>query len=212
MSLLLDLAISTTRGWTGAYTRGLPQDVRAERREEIDCDLWEQRRLAELGRESALGTATHVLFRLILGMPEDLLWRIEVPSLLIERSSSVNDKWFMRVGLVLVSLPILFLIVNGIGIAFFGAGDFNNSTEHVLWGLAFLVCPVVTLVGLILCRTQPKLGLSLVVVGAVTSALMMFWMAFITVPAAIVVILFAIRRSGLSIWPFRTGTGPTAAA
>jgi hypothetical protein len=38
----------------------------------------------------------------------------------------------------------------------------------------------------------------------------MFWMAFITVPIGILVILFAIKRSGLQIWPFRAGPPATA--
>ncbi len=207
---LLDFAVATTRVWTATYTRGLPRELRAERREEIDCDLWEQGKLAELERQPFLETAAHVLFRLILGMPEDILWRTGATSSLIDRSNSVNDKWFMRVGLALISLPLLVLVANGIAITFFGAGDFDNSTQHVMWGLMFLVGPLITLIGLLLCRSQPKLGVGMVVVGAAATALIMFWMAFITVPIGLIVILFALKRSGLNVWPFRTG--PTAAA
>jgi len=200
---VLDLAIGITRAWSGTYTRGLPHDTRAERREEIDSDLWDHQRLADLEREPVTGTAVQILVRVILGIPADLLWRIEAgSSTQVTGRTSVNDTLIMRIGLVLISLPLLALVVNGVAIAFFGAGDFNNSTEHVLWGLMFLVCPLVTLIGLWLCRAQPKLGLGMVIVGALASALVMFWMAFITVPVALVVIAFAIKRSGLSIWPF----------
>ncbi len=197
MRWLLDLAIALTRTWTATYTRGLPGDVRAERREEIDCDLWHQQTLADLEREPVTGTAIEILVRVALGMPADLLWRVEAGSSTqtTTRRNLVNDTWPMRVGLLVVTLPLLLLVVNGAGIAFLGNGDFNNSTEHVLWGLAFLVCPLVTLVGLWLCRAHPKLGLWMVIGGALASALMMFWMAFITVPVALLVIAFAVKRS-----------------
>lgn len=196
MRWLLDVAIALTTAWTATYTRGLPVGVRAERREEIDCDLWHQQRLADLEREPVTGTAIQILVRVVLGMPADLLWRVEAGSTTpTTRRNSVNDTWPMRVGLLTVTLPLLVLILNGAGIAFFGTGDFDNSTEHVLWGLAFLVGPLVTLVGLLLCRARPKLGLAMVTAGALGTALIMFWMAFITVPIALVVIGFAYVRS-----------------
>ena len=43
---MLALALALTRSWTAFYTRGLPPDLRSQRREEIDSDLWEQRRQA----------------------------------------------------------------------------------------------------------------------------------------------------------------------
>jgi hypothetical protein len=198
VSWLLAFAIALTRSWTATYTRGLPADVRAERREEIGCDLWHQQRLAELEREPVTGTATQILVRVALGMPADLLWRIEAGSTTqttITRRNLVNDTWPMRLGLLVATLPLLILVINGVGIAFFGAGDFNNSTEHVLWGLAFLVCPLVTLIGVWLCRNHPRLGLGMVIVGVAASVLVMFWMAFIVVPIGLLLIAYSYKRS-----------------
>ena len=73
---MLVFAIALTRAWTALYTRGLPPDLRAERREEIDCDLWEHRR-AGLRRRRAVSTAAHILLRLALGIPADFVWRLE---------------------------------------------------------------------------------------------------------------------------------------
>jgi succinate dehydrogenase/fumarate reductase cytochrome b subunit len=194
---LLDFVIALTRAWAATYTRGLPSGVRAERREEIDSDLWHHQCLTDLEREPVTGTAVAILGRAVFGIPSDILWRMEVGSAVTnDRRTSVNDTWIMRIGLAAISLPLAFLVMNGVAIAFFGAGDFNNSTEHVLWGLAFLVLPLTTLVGLWLCREQPRIGLGMVVFGALGSALVMFWMAFITVPVAIVVIAFAVFRAG----------------
>ena len=206
MRAFLDLAIAFTRAWAAAYTRGLPSDARAERREEIDCDLWHQQRLADLEREPVTGTAVQILVRAIFGIPADLLWRIEAgSSTQAIRRTSVNDTTFMRIGLVATMLPLLALIANGIGVVL-GAGEFDSRAQQVLWGLMFLACPLVTLVGLWLCRARPKLGLGMVVGGVMAIAAVMFWMAFVTVPVGLVIIAFAIKRSGLAVWPFRPST------
>ena len=210
MSGALAVTIGIARSWVALYTLRLPLEIRESRRSEIDSDLWEQGWLAAHRGDPALGTAIEVLSRMLLGIFDDLIWRLEAGVSVTKGQISVNDTWPMRIGFIVVMLPLAFLIVNGVAIAFFGAGDFDNSTEHFLWGLSFLVAPLVAAVGLWLCRTRPKLGLGLVVGGTLSTALLMFWMAFITVPLAIVVIAFAIKRSGLAIWPFRPGT-PRAA-
>jgi len=206
----LAVTVGIARSWVALYTLRLPREIRESRRSEIDSDLWEQQWLAARRGDPALGTAIEVLSRMLLGIFDDLIWRLEAGVSVTKGQISVNDTWPMRIGFIVVMLPLAFLIVNGVAIAFFGAGDFDNSTEHFLWGLSFLVAPLVAAVGLWLCRTRPKLGLGLVVGGALSTALLMFWMAFITVPLAIVVIAFAIKRSGLAIWPFRPGTAGTA--
>lgn len=210
MSGALAVTVGIARSWVALYTLRLPREIRESRRSEIDSDLWEQQWLAARRGDPALGTAIEVLSRMLLGIFDDLIWRLEAGVSVTKGQISVNDTWPMRIGFIVVMLPLAFLIVNGVAIAFFGAGDFDNSTEHFLWGLSFLVAPLVAAVGLWLCRTRPKLGLGLVVGGALSTALLMFWMAFITVPLAIVVIAFAIKRSGLAIWPFRPGTAGTA--
>jgi hypothetical protein len=196
MIWLLGLAIALTRSWAATYTRGLPPDVRAERREEIDSDLWHQQRLADLERQPVTGTAVDILVRWLVGIPSDITWRVETGASQPKGTRPMNDTLPMRIGLALVSLPLLALVVNGVAIAFFGSGDFDNSTEHVAWGLMFLACPLLALVGLWLCRAQPRLGFGMVVIGALAGALIMFWMAFITVPVALAVIVFAAFRAG----------------
>lgn len=120
----------------------------------------------------------------------------------------MNDTPIMRVALFAATLPLLFLVVGGVGYIF-GGGDFNASVGHILYRVALLGCPLVALVGLWLCATMPKLGLGMVVAGALTTTAAYFWMAPIGVPLALAIIVFAIKRSGLSIWPFR-GPRPSA--
>jgi len=205
----LTLTVGMARSWVTLYTLRLPLEIRVSRRSEIDSDLWEQQWLASRRGDPALGTAIEVLCRMLLGIFDDLIWRLEAGVSVTKGQISVNDTWPMRIGFIALMVPLLLLVANGLGMML-GNGEFDNAQEQILWGLSFLVAPLVTAVGLWLCRTRPKLGLGLVVGGALSTALLMFWMAFITVPLAILVIAFAIKRSGLAIWPFRPGT-PRAA-
>jgi hypothetical protein len=198
---LLDLSIALTRAWATVYTRGLPQDAGAERREEIDGDLWHQRRLADLEREPVTGTAVQILVRVILGIPADLLWRVEAgSSTQTVGRTSVNNTLFMRIGLVAAMLPLAALAAAGVSFVL-GSGDFENSTEHWLWRVAFVATPAIGGVGLWLCATRPRLGMGLVLAGVGASSVMMPWMAVVTVPVGLVIIAFAIKRSGLISWP-----------
>ncbi len=69
-------AIGFVRAWVLLYTAGLPPGLRDSRREEIDADLREQAKEAETGLSDGLPLATHLLLRWLLGLPDDLLWRL----------------------------------------------------------------------------------------------------------------------------------------
>ena len=69
------VAIAAVRAWTRVYTWRMPAALREGRRAEIESDLWEFQEDAA-GRRGP-GHAAHVLFRLVLGIPDDLCWRME---------------------------------------------------------------------------------------------------------------------------------------
>jgi len=100
---MLAIAVALTRSWAAFYTRGLPPDLRSRRREEIESDLWEQRQ-AGSQRETQLGTALHILLRLVLGTSSDLVWRVETGAAARSgREPSMNDKpWTARRVLALI--------------------------------------------------------------------------------------------------------------
>ena len=107
---MLAIAVALTRSWTAFYTRGLPPDLRSRRREEIESDLWEQRRQAGSQRETQLGTALHILLRLVLGAPSDLVWRVETGSAVRSgKELNVKDKrWTLRrVGALIFAAAVL---------------------------------------------------------------------------------------------------------
>jgi hypothetical protein len=66
-------AIAIVRAWTWVYTWGLPPADRERRRLEIESDLWES------GNDHTAGPslAAHIVARLLLGIPDDVRWRIE---------------------------------------------------------------------------------------------------------------------------------------
>jgi hypothetical protein len=86
------------RGWVGLYTRGLPEELRAARRDEIDDDLWCQHEEAAAQGRSARSLDADMVLRLLFGMPADISWRLTYrgkPSAAsLERSSSMNTRTF----------------------------------------------------------------------------------------------------------------------
>jgi len=68
----LGLAVRLVRLWTRMYTLGMSAHVRDARKSEIDCDLWEYQHDADRPARPI-----EMLLRLLLGMPDDLLWRLE---------------------------------------------------------------------------------------------------------------------------------------
>ena len=71
----LRLATGLVRAWTRAYTWCMPLPLRESRCAEIESDLWEHQRDPDGGR--GLGPAMQVLCRLLIGVPDDLSWRLE---------------------------------------------------------------------------------------------------------------------------------------
>ena len=69
-------AAGLVRRWVAFYTRGLPAEVRQDRRDELDDDLWSQmREAAASGPDQSL--SSEVVMRLVFGIPADLTWRVE---------------------------------------------------------------------------------------------------------------------------------------
>jgi hypothetical protein len=71
----LRLATAFVRVWTRVYTSRTSPALREERRAEIESDLWELQHDLETGR--GLAPSVQVIARLLLGVPDDLCWRLE---------------------------------------------------------------------------------------------------------------------------------------
>jgi hypothetical protein len=68
--MMLRLAIVLVRAWTYLFTIGMPDTARQWRRGEIECDLWEQ-------AHDRPPSAAQVTWRLVRGIPADIVWRVE---------------------------------------------------------------------------------------------------------------------------------------
>jgi TonB family protein len=77
-SMILRAAIAAVRFWTRLYTYGLPPELRDVRREEIASDLWHSAR--DPDNDAGRHAGVQIMSRLLLGIPDDLGWRVEQQS------------------------------------------------------------------------------------------------------------------------------------
>lgn len=98
----LRLAITLVRLWTKRYTSGVPPAIGDRRREEIESDLWEFEHDPDRGGEMA--SAFRVLARWLLGVPDDVLWKLNQRTL---RPLAV------RVAVALATLAVVAIVLVG---------------------------------------------------------------------------------------------------
>ena len=162
---------AVVRGWVDLYTRGLPADARAARRDEIDDDLWcEHAEAAAAGRSARLLDAD-LFLRLLFGLPADLSWRLayreRMPAERTKKSSSMNARILgvlaIYYGLSFATLLVLFAPL-GLEALFTTFGWF--AVPVVVTGTIAFAATVLGLVRLLSDRVS-ILG----VVGAVLAAL-----------------------------------------
>jgi len=70
-------AARLVRTWVHLYTSGLPDQVRDDRRAEIESDLWSQLSEKSLSGSNDGRVGIEILVRLVAGIPADLSWRSE---------------------------------------------------------------------------------------------------------------------------------------
>jgi hypothetical protein len=108
---------AVVRGWVGLYTRVLPEDARAARRDEIDDDLWCEHAEAAAAGRSARSLDADLAMRLIFGMPADVSWRLthsrNKQPVGIERINSMDTRTLgviaIVAGLIFGTLFVLFI-------------------------------------------------------------------------------------------------------
>jgi hypothetical protein len=159
------------RGWVSLYTRGLPADARAARRDEIDDDLWCEHAEAAAAGRSARSLDADLFLRLLFGLPADVSWRLAYRGRTaaegMKRSSSMNARILgvlaIYYGLSFATLMGLFAQL-GLGALFTTFGWF--AVPVVVTGSIAFAATALGLLGLLHDRVS-MLG----VVGAVLAAL-----------------------------------------
>ena len=206
MNAALDMVVGMTRSWVAVYTSGLPPELRDARRSEIGSDLWEQQRTADLLNQPQGETSLQLLARLVLGIPSDVTWRLETGrSARSERSIRMNEALYMR-GLVAVGVALaLLVVIVGVG-SIFNAFEDGDNSGWVWGGSLSALSGVAVMVGLLISRPNPLLGIGLVAAGAITIAVLWHWLLVITIPIGIALVTIAFFRARQTGWPRGAGT------
>lgn len=73
----LEAASALVAAWARGYTRRLPHDIAEARRDELACDVWEQRTDAARAGVAPRRIAAAIVWRMLAGVPADLSWRYQ---------------------------------------------------------------------------------------------------------------------------------------
>ncbi len=184
-------AARLTRAWVGAYTRGVPAELRERRRGEIDSDLWEQSHDdREQGRASAQ-TSLEITVRLMLGIPADLSWRLEHVSpkrsatRLYQGSRAMLQTASRYVMPVLIGLLAAGSLAMAFGISI--GGDVGGLAPRLLYGIGLGVAAILLAVGLSELKRKPLAASVAIGVGAILVGALTYWL--ILTPALALFIL-----------------------
>lgn len=143
--------------WLAVYTFGLPHDVAAERRAEIESDVYEQLH-SDLG-STRLGSRLSVIGRAARGAADDIYWRREERRIMKQQPlasgshglrsawSAVTQAWFAPAAAILV----LVYLALAVGIALERDGTMPGRAVGPILVLAF-ACSLVA--GLRMRRVQ----------------------------------------------------------
>ena len=206
MSTLVALSVGCARTWVGVYTLCLAAAVKEARRREIDSDVWEQQWLASRRGESVHGTAGEILTRTLFGIFDDIMWRLETGrSARSERSIRMNEPLYMRALVAVGVVVALLLIVAGIGAGADALLDPDTADGEAAVAVVFAIAGAAVLFGLLASRRNPVLGIGLVAAGAITVAVIFYWLLVITIPVGIAMVAIAFFRARQTGWPGRAG-------
>jgi hypothetical protein len=177
---------ATARAWTAIYTRGLPEEVAARRRDEIASDLFEH--ADELGPST--GQQLAVVGRVLWGIPADLSWRRDSRASLRRRVSSGEPMKLNRVMQVLAMVVCAFCAYAGF--MMIGLGD-----AGLPFTLPLLAGAVLIVIGLLQRTKAPRRSTVLLVIGTAAPVATFYWMAALFLPFWILIsVLIVISEPG----------------
>jgi hypothetical protein len=202
-----DRTTSAVLAWCDWYTRGLPDDVAAERRDELAADLHDHR-LDAMRRDEVDGRhARAVVARALLGAPADLSWRSH--QLRIARSARRQEKQMSvasrrdgrtTVAYVLGGLVVAWSVLNVAML--WNLVSVSSNDEDRRWGLAIgltgLVCLGLSAWALTALTRRPRAAGAALAVSAVLTTVWItwfLWLAAVGVGIAAFFVLYAVRAT-----------------
>lgn len=167
------VADAVARGWTRAYTVGLPDEAARRRRAEIASDLHEHACWA--GRSPA--QQAHVLGRVLWGIPADLSWRRAARAPRERRLETGVPMTLNKTTTVVVGLVAVFNLWLGIGVLVGAGADDGTDAGGWRYGLPLWIAAGVLVYALSCRRTAPRRSTVLIVLGAAAPMAVLYWMA-----------------------------------
>jgi hypothetical protein len=162
---------AVVRGWVAFYTLGLPAEIRGRRRAEVAGDLADE--TLDAVRRGATGDLRQRrLVRLLLGIRDDLAWRVvDARSMArASRSASLPSQWTPTSKVSLTLLAIVAIGAGGaLGIVLVPWLDGSARPDGWLgWGpYGFIVACAIVLGSVLLAVPWPSRGLRLGIGGVV---------------------------------------------
>ena len=196
-------SVGLVRAWVRFYTAGLPPGLRDARREEIDADLWEHAHEAAMKLQDGPPLATHLLLRWLLGLPDDLLWRlahIRTRDVNTKEGTMVQTRDYKTMTVVagvIAAFVLGALIINTVigEVEYQRQADVVFSVGQKAMALVYGPLGLAAIVGgFWFMRKAPMFCALLVTAGSMAIAILFFWLI---VPELIAagVSFYAIRRA-----------------
>ncbi len=162
---------AAVRGWVAIYTFGLPAAIRERRRGEVASDLAEET-LDAIRRAETAGLRRRRLVRLLLGIPDDLAWRlVDAPAAVRQlRAVLPPTTWVPLTRSTLFLLSITAIGAAGaLGIVVVPLVDGSAPPDAWLgWGpYGFITACAIVLAAVVLAVAWPVRGLRLGIAGVV---------------------------------------------
>ena len=194
-------AVGLVRAWVRLYTAGLPPALRDARREEINADIWEQAQETAVRPRTGPPLALHLLHRWLLGLPDDLLWRLahlRTRNLHPKEGAMVHANDYKTLTILTGTIAVL-LLAALVTYTVAAEIEYQRQADYgFVFHWVYLVTPVspvslaAIVVGFWFMPKGPMLGALLVTSGSLAIAIMFYWLI---VPELIAI--------GLSLYAFR---------
>jgi len=170
------------RCWTRIYTTGLPQQVREERRDEIESDVWEELHAPGPASRAPLS----ILRRSVAGMPADITWRVEQPSpgaglqraiQFAAGTTGAGGRWLGQTAMprLIVMVAATLALVGLLLLVTLQAGEAATQGGRLAVGMLLLLAGTFMLAGTQVRNDQPLIGASFVAAPALLLGLILWW-------------------------------------